>query len=247
MYNERGLQSKADDTSRRQWEGGDFPLLCESCLGESPYIRMQKAPYASGCKMCDRPFTVFKWRPGRGEGYKKTEVCQTCSKIKNVCQTCILDLQFGLPSQLRDAVLSHTDGTLVVPESDINREYFAQQHVALLASGHDPWQTGETPNERLLKIARAAAEDRSQDRVKLLVKENPSDASRDSSNSGNISFVPKTFERERDRDDDLSSLPLPPTDVTAPPNSVAPLPPKPKGPPPAWAFKNKNQADENKK
>jgi hypothetical protein len=30
--------------------------------------------YGSACKMCDRPFTVFKWRPGRGEGYKKTEV-----------------------------------------------------------------------------------------------------------------------------------------------------------------------------
>jgi pre-mRNA-splicing factor RBM22/SLT11 len=47
------------------------------------------------CKMCERPYTVFKWRPGRGENYKRTEVCQTCSKIKNICQTCILDLEFG--------------------------------------------------------------------------------------------------------------------------------------------------------
>ena len=45
--------------------------------------------------MCDRPYTVFKWRPGRGQGYRQTQVCQTCSKIKNLCQTCILDLQFG--------------------------------------------------------------------------------------------------------------------------------------------------------
>ena len=44
--------------------------------------------------MCTRPFTVFKWRP-KGEAYKKTEVCQTCSKLKNICQTCILDLEYG--------------------------------------------------------------------------------------------------------------------------------------------------------
>lgn len=24
--------------------------------------------------MCERPFNVFKWKPGRGEGYRKTEV-----------------------------------------------------------------------------------------------------------------------------------------------------------------------------
>lgn len=32
--------------------------------------------------------------------FKKTEVCQTCSKIKNVCQTCLLDLEYGELLQL---------------------------------------------------------------------------------------------------------------------------------------------------
>ena len=27
--------------------------------------------------------------------YKKTEVCQTCSKLKNICQTCLFDLEYG--------------------------------------------------------------------------------------------------------------------------------------------------------
>ena len=27
--------------------------------------------------------------------FKKTEVCQTCAKLKNVCQTCLLDLDYG--------------------------------------------------------------------------------------------------------------------------------------------------------
>lgn len=61
---------------------------------------MQKQPYGGSCKMCDRPFTIFRWRPGRGEGFLKTEICQTCSKIKNICQTCILDLQFGILESL---------------------------------------------------------------------------------------------------------------------------------------------------
>ena len=32
--------------------------------------------------------------------FKKTEVCQTCAKLKNVCQTCMLDLEYGLPVQV---------------------------------------------------------------------------------------------------------------------------------------------------
>lgn len=55
--------------------------------------------------------------------YKKTEVCQTCAKAKNVCQTCLLDLQFGLPTQVRDTVLGRLSKA---PQSDINREYYAQ-------------------------------------------------------------------------------------------------------------------------
>jgi len=119
--------------------------------------------------MCERPFTLFKWRPGRGDGYKMTQVCQTCSKVKNLCQTCILDLQFGLPSQLRDAVLARADDeTLAAPESDANREYHQQQHLVALSSGVDPWQTGETPNDKLLRIARSSAVNREPSRVQIL-------------------------------------------------------------------------------
>lgn len=56
-----------------------------------------------------------------------------------------------------------------MPESDANREYFANQHLALLAAGNDPWQSGETPNEKLLKIARNAVNDREQTKTKLAV------------------------------------------------------------------------------
>ena len=57
--------------------------------------------YGKECKVCSRPFTVFRWCPGAKMRFKKTEVCQTCAKLKNVCQTCLLDLQYGLPVQVR--------------------------------------------------------------------------------------------------------------------------------------------------
>jgi len=55
--------------------------------------------------------------------YKTTVICQTCAKIKNVCQTCLLDLEYGLPTQVRDTALGLKNAA---PSSDINREYYAQ-------------------------------------------------------------------------------------------------------------------------
>jgi hypothetical protein len=52
----------------------DFPQLCEGCLGTNPYVRMQRNPGGGTCKMCSKPFETFKWRPGRGESYRRTEV-----------------------------------------------------------------------------------------------------------------------------------------------------------------------------
>ncbi len=62
---------------------------------------MIKERYGKECKICTRPFTIFRWCPGAKMRYKKTEVCQTCAKLKNVCQTCLLDLEYGLPIQVR--------------------------------------------------------------------------------------------------------------------------------------------------
>ncbi|KFO32014.1 Pre-mRNA-splicing factor RBM22 [Fukomys damarensis] len=109
--------------NRQNWEDADFPILCQTCLGENPYIRMTKEKYGKECKICARPFTVFRWCPGVRMRFKKTEVCQTCSKLKNVCQTCLLDLEYGLPIQVRDAGLSFKDD---MPKSDVNKEYYTQ-------------------------------------------------------------------------------------------------------------------------
>ncbi|GLG96642.1 hypothetical protein R5R35_010434 [Gryllus longicercus] len=116
--------SKTTNTYNRQnWEDAEFPILCQTCLGDNPYIRMTKERYGKECKICSRPFTVFRWCPGARMRFKKTEVCQTCSRLKNVCQTCLLDLEYGLPIQVRDAALRIKDD---LPRSDVNKEYYIQ-------------------------------------------------------------------------------------------------------------------------
>eukprot|EP00485_Elphidium_margaritaceum_P003201 CAMPEP_0202688990 /NCGR_PEP_ID=MMETSP1385-20130828/4365_1 /ASSEMBLY_ACC=CAM_ASM_000861 /TAXON_ID=933848 /ORGANISM="Elphidium margaritaceum" /LENGTH=446 /DNA_ID=CAMNT_0049344063 /DNA_START=44 /DNA_END=1384 /DNA_ORIENTATION=+ len=110
----------------------DFPILCETCLGDNPYLRMTRERFAKACKICDRPITVYRWRPGPRSRFKKTEICGTCAKLKNVCQTCILDLQYGLPVQVRDEALSREDETAVLqtdvlPVSRPNRNYMYEQ------------------------------------------------------------------------------------------------------------------------
>jgi pre-mRNA-splicing factor RBM22/SLT11 len=57
--------------------------------------------------------------------FKKTEICQTCAKTKNVCQTCLLDLEYGLPVQVRDKFLEKSD-IVQVPKDVVNRDFWAQ-------------------------------------------------------------------------------------------------------------------------
>lgn len=62
---------------------------------------MLKERYGQECRICFRPFTVFKWKATKGT-YKRTAICQNCAKTKNLCQTCLSDLEFGLPMEVRD-------------------------------------------------------------------------------------------------------------------------------------------------
>ncbi|KAF6714856.1 Pre-mRNA-splicing factor RBM22 [Oryzias melastigma] len=142
--------------NRQNWEDADFPILCQTCLGENPYIRMTKEKYGKECKICSRPFTVFRWCPGTRMRFKKTEVCQTCSKMKNVCQTCLLDLEYGLPIQVRDTGLTVKDE---IPRSDVNKEYYTQNMEREMANSDGTRPVGQlgkatSSSDMLLKLAR---------------------------------------------------------------------------------------------
>ncbi|KAH8963752.1 hypothetical protein BDL97_04G029100 [Sphagnum fallax] len=116
---------------------------------------MTKANFYKECKICTRPFTVFRWRPGRDARYKKTEVCQTCSKLKNVCEVCLLDLEYGLPVQVRDTALGINTSDAIA-KSDVNREYFAEEQDRKARAGLDYESSyGKArPNDTILKLQR---------------------------------------------------------------------------------------------
>ncbi|KAF8643757.1 hypothetical protein AX16_008776 [Volvariella volvacea WC 439] len=142
------------DINKAGWEQSEFPILCETCLGDNPFVRMSKQEYGRSCGTCARPFTVFRWNPGSGARYKTTVICQTCAKVKNVCQTCLLDLEYGLPTQVRDTALAIQSDA---PTSDINREYYAQNMEAKLEGNKSEMTSGRSGaagKEMLKQLAR---------------------------------------------------------------------------------------------
>lgn len=87
-------------------EGGDeFPAICSQCCGESKYVRMMRDVNGEECRVCTRPFTVFRWQLSGNEKSRKTVVCMTCARIKNCCQSCMLDIHYGIPLDIRDTAL----------------------------------------------------------------------------------------------------------------------------------------------
>jgi pre-mRNA-splicing factor RBM22/SLT11 len=130
---------KRDDV-KQKWEETEFPLVCETCLGDNAYVRMTKEAHGKKCKICDTPFTVFAWQAGTKGRLKKVEICRSCAQAKNVCQVCIYDLRYGLPVKVRDQILkeSGSAGAAVnVPQSQANRAWFSAQQERILAQGEN--------------------------------------------------------------------------------------------------------------
>ncbi|KRX00169.1 hypothetical protein PPERSA_10668 [Pseudocohnilembus persalinus] len=134
---ERGFGIKRD-VSKQGWEENNFPIVCEVCLGDNPYIKMMQQKHGDECRICQRPYTVFRWKAGTKGRFKRTEICQTCAKVKNVCQTCIFDLQYGLPVQVRDKFLG--DNKVALPTSSQNRDYWIQEQGANLNNLQLPYK-----------------------------------------------------------------------------------------------------------
>jgi pre-mRNA-splicing factor RBM22/SLT11 len=122
---------------------------------------MTKEPNGKACKICERAFLVFRWKPGGDARYKKTEICRTCARLKNVCQTCILDLQFGLPVEVRDKMLPSTE-VISLPTQAKNRNLaierietqLSEQNESgdgSLAAGYERAATKSTALQRLAR------------------------------------------------------------------------------------------------
>ncbi|PNS17205.1 hypothetical protein CAC42_7259 [Sphaceloma murrayae] len=144
------------DLNRSGWESTDMPSVCERCLPDNPYVQMLKEDYGAECKICTRPFTVFRWKADRTARQKRTNICLTCARLKNCCQHCMLDLSFGLPIVVRDAALKMVAPG---PNSEINREYYAQNHEKEIEEGRGAieayGQTDEKARDLLRRLAQS--------------------------------------------------------------------------------------------
>lgn len=128
------------DALKQSWEDTEFPLVCETCLGDNPYVRMTKQKFGKKCSVCETPFTVFAWQAGTKGRLKKVEICRNCAQAKNVCQVCVYDLQYGLPVQVRDKILRESgsaSSVAAVPQSQANRSYYTQQQNRMLEQGNN--------------------------------------------------------------------------------------------------------------
>ncbi|KAK4103361.1 hypothetical protein N658DRAFT_565727 [Parathielavia hyrcaniae] len=145
------------DLNRSGWETTDFPSVCEQCLPENPYVKMLKEDYGAECKLCTRPFTVFSWSgDGRAHGRKaRTNICLTCARLKNACQCCIRDLKYGLNIIMRDVALNMASAG---PQSEINREYFAQNNERAIEEGRVGVEEHEKADEKARELLRRLAQ-----------------------------------------------------------------------------------------
>ncbi|KAF8060585.1 zinc finger CCCH domain-containing protein 40 [Scenedesmus sp. PABB004] len=138
------------------WERSDFPIVCETCLGPNPYVRMQRIEFGGTCHISGRPYTVFRWRPGNDARYKKTIICQEVAKAKNVCQVCLFDLDYGLPVQVRDTALGIERED--IPESDVGKEFQLNEQIArgqTESSFGDGGRAGPS-NDMLMRLQRTS-------------------------------------------------------------------------------------------
>ncbi|KAJ5151687.1 hypothetical protein N7492_009982 [Penicillium capsulatum] len=142
------------DLNRAGWESTDFPSVCETCLPENPYVQMLKEDHGAECKICTRPFTIFRWKADRTSRQKRTIICLTCARLKNCCQCCMLDLSFGLPIVVRDAALKMVAPG---PESGINREYYAQNHEKEIEEGLGAIEEYDKTDDKARELLRRLA------------------------------------------------------------------------------------------
>ena len=81
-----------------------FPLVYKDCLPKNEHhFQMSRAKLSRECAICERPFTVFFWKVN--DIPYRTCICQICAKSANVCQVTLLDLDIGIPVQIRNAFL----------------------------------------------------------------------------------------------------------------------------------------------
>lgn len=109
----------------------EIPAVCERCLGSNPYLKMVKESQGAQCRLCTRPFTVFRWNISKGSKFSRTIICLTCARQRNCCQACMLDLTYGILIQMRDAAFKmagiENPYETAYSSNEVTKRYVAQR------------------------------------------------------------------------------------------------------------------------
>jgi pre-mRNA-splicing factor RBM22/SLT11 len=57
------------------------------------------------CQVSKLPMQSFRWKAGPTGRHKETVISYVVARDRNICQCCLMDLRFGLPAGVRDAIL----------------------------------------------------------------------------------------------------------------------------------------------
>ncbi|RCK54665.1 Pre-mRNA-splicing factor SLT11 [Candida viswanathii] len=80
--------------------------ICSTCLGPDKHIKLIKQSNGAECRQCTRPFTVYRWgNRSSSSKLQKTIICITCAQARHCCQSCLLDITYGIPTDIRDTAL----------------------------------------------------------------------------------------------------------------------------------------------
>ncbi|QLQ80439.1 hypothetical protein HG537_0D04390 [Torulaspora globosa] len=114
----------------------ETPVICDLCLGDSDNVRLTKVSNGAHCKICTLPYTLYHFKPNRRDSnLTKTLICTRCSKQRNICQCCMLDMVWHIPLQLRDRMLAmiQKDSTNITEEAknDMMKRFLALKDVKL--------------------------------------------------------------------------------------------------------------------
>ena len=141
--------------------GNDFPIVCETCLGPNPYVRMIKQRFGEKlCKISSAPMQSFRWKAGPQGRFKETIVCREVAVEKNICQACLTDMTFGVPVGVRDALLkaggADAVGGYAAAKSNANQAHFYAQQRRAIDNGEGSAAIQQLePSRELLTLARS--------------------------------------------------------------------------------------------
>lgn len=123
-------------------------IICETCLGSNKNIKMMKQPNGEECKLCTRPFTIYRWHSDASSSTKtrKTIICTTCARVKNCCQSCMLDINYGISIDIRDTALKMAGlDNLILRGSETTKN---REVKAIMADKYDEkFKTADSKNE----------------------------------------------------------------------------------------------------